>query len=510
VTSITSTETGLEINYMIGEETMSVTMTSEDCFPNPAPYINCDKGGAYLWSMTSDDPMDFDSGDEFQHMEAQQLLANGHRSIYLFGVNPDKLPSGSATYVGRFRADAYKTTSTGNEQRVRYQGRMLLNANFDMSELQGRIHAIRGSQPGQSRSSEREPWPTSYFTISDGRIANGQFTAVLTGYDNDTDTPFNESVRGYTGHILGEFFGPNAEEAGAVVSASRNVDGEDHDYVLYGFVGGDRFYPDRMIGTAAINTGSQRKYEENTTKLLEEYGTATVERTAAGWRIHVDSRTLEMRDLEDYASMFDGYYTRDVDGGRAWFWSATDWRFRGLPEFEHFSVKGWSFEVRENPGDDTKNKEDKRWLVHGNRTSASALPSSVNAIYEGRMRAVEASSDEALESHTRLATWFNGEARLEVDFATSRIDGSFSALERQTGSSGALASVVGGATFNAMVDGEIFTAGNLAGTGALSGYENGSVKGAFFGPMAEEAAGVFGMTNLSANRVLYGWFGTQQ
>ena len=35
-----------------------------------------------------------------------------------------------------------------------------------------------------------------------------------------------------------------------------------------------------------------------------------------------------------------------------------------------------------------------------------------------------------------------------------------------------------------------------------------SVNGAFFGPAAEEAAGVFDAQDQAANRVLYGWFGT--
>ena len=52
------------------------------------------------------------------------------------------------------------------------------------------------------------------------------------------------------------------------------------------------------------------------------------------------------------------------------------------------------------------------------------------------------------------------------------------------------------------------TADNLSGTGALAGYQNGNVRGAFFGPSAEEAAGVFDAQDQTANRVLTGWFGT--
>ena len=497
-----------DTNYMVGDEARTVIMASADCFPDPAPYISCDKDGAYLWSMTSLDPTNFDQGDEFQHMEVQQLIAHGYRTNYLFGVNPQALPSGSATYTGRFRADAYKMTSTSNNQRVRYSGRFLLSANFDMSELDGRIYNMRGSQPGQSSSSDRVSWPTSWFTITDGRIVNGQFTAVLTAGDSDPNTPFNESVRGYMGHILGEFFGPNAEEVGAVVAASRDVAGEDHDYVLYGFVGGTEFSPTRTLGSAAITSGMLRKFEAGTTELLEDDGMATVERTESGWRIQVDGRTVELRD-RDYASMANGYYTRDVDGGRAWFWSETDWRFAGDPEFDHFDVKGWGFEGDENADGDLETSAN-RYLVHGNRTAASAMPASGTAVYEGRLRAWELPSDRALESITASGTFLDGDVRLDADFGAATLTGSFDGLERRTGSFGTRTPAAGGATFSATIDSGGFTASDLAGTGHLAGYGGGDVSGAFFGPSAEEAAGVFSAANPSANRVMSGWFGTDR
>ncbi len=275
--------------------------------------------------------------------------------------------------------------------------------------------------------------------------------------------------------------------------------------MLYGFVGGTEFKPNRSLGSAAINTGNQRRYREDTTGLLEEYGTASVERTADGWRINVDNKTVEMRDQQDYASMFDGYYTRDVEGGRAWFWSATDWEFAANSEFEHFDVKGWSFETRENPA--VKTIEDNRWLVHGNRTPATAVPSSNSATYEGRMSATQAPTDRALESHGRLATWYRGDVSLNMNFDDSTMTGSFTGLEMSTGSAGPRRSVEGGATFSASISTGGFTSDNLAGTGVWSGYQGGDVRGELFGPSAEESAGVFDATDSSSNRVMIGWFG---
>ena len=60
--------------------------------------------------------------------------------------------------------------------------------------------------------------------------------------------------------------------------------------------------------------------------------------------------------------------------------------------------------------------------------------------------------------------------------------------------------------FNATMDGGGFSSSALRGTGVLSGYRNGSLRGAFYGPAAGEAGGVFEGSNSVSNRLLNGWF----
>ncbi len=436
-----------------------------------------------------------------------------HRQMFVFGVETPAaaVPSrGEAVYSGWFRADAYRHGSSSGSYRQRFNASMRIVANFDMSSLDGEVFSVRGSQPGQSSYRDRVPWPTSSFRITGGRInSEGQFTAMLTGMDSDPSVPDNESVRGFMGEVVGRLFGPGAEELGGVVNASRDLAGDDNDLNLYGYVAAPRLGSSRTLGVAAMTSGNLRKYAADTTELLGEDGMATVERIEGGWRVHVGGRTVVLRDQEDYGSAFNGFYTRDVEDGRAWFWSDTDGLFAGAAEFDHFDVKGWGFQERENPGDDTET-EANRFLVHGNRTPASAMPASGTADYEGRLRAVEVSTDRALASHGSSATWFDGTVNLGVDFGASTVTGSFTGLERRTGSSGTPASATGGATFNATISAGGFTAGDLTGTGVLTGYSGGNVGGAFFGPSAEEAAGVFSAANPSANRILNGWFGTDR
>ena len=148
------------------------------------------------------------------------------RNLFVFGLTTpaSSIPSGEATYVGRMGGHAYRMNTAGNinDYRQRFRGAMRIVANFDMSSLNGEIFSISNTQPGES-SRNYQSRPTSSFSITNGQINDGQFTATLTGMDSDSNVPFNESARGFMGHIVGRFFGPNAEELGGVVAASRDA-----------------------------------------------------------------------------------------------------------------------------------------------------------------------------------------------------------------------------------------------------------------------------------------------
>ena len=104
------------------------------------------------------------------------------------------------------------------------------------------------------------------------------------------------------------------------------------------------------------------------------------------------------------------------------------------------------------------------------------------------MEAIEFPSDDAISSTD--STRYRGDVALTADFANAEVGGVIDDLESRVGS-GSYSSADGGATFSASINGSNITATDLNGTGDLSGYQNGNVRGAFFGPSAEEAAGVF-------------------
>ena len=506
---------GYDITYRIAGMERTVQFLPEHC---DEMAMECQIPGHSFWTMLTPvrgggqlDPTTFMEYFSIGHLDTNVTNSAGsdiqQRQMFVFGVETPAaaVPTqGVAVYTdGYFRADAYRQNSSSGDFRQRYSGSMQIVANFGMSSLDGRIFSVRGSEPG---SSDRVSWPTSSFSITNSRIRDGQFTATLTGMDDDSNVPLNESVRGFVGEIVGRFFGPNAEELGGAVNASRDVTGTDDGLNLYGYIAVRQFGPSKTLGSAGLLAGNRRDFTAMTTKLQEDDGMATVERIAYGWRVSVGGRTVELRDYLDYGTQFSSNYFRSLSDGDAYFWRQADGNWRN-PEFSHFDVKGWAFAERDSQGDFPSVTYN--YIVHGDRTPDSAMPTSGTATYDGRMEAVELSTDEAISGIDSTGTFYRGDVTLTADFATSDVAGNFTDLQRsQPGSGGPYAPVPGDVTFNAGINGNGMTADNLTGTGDLAGYQNGNVRGAFFGPSAEEAAGVFDAHDQTRNKILSGWFGT--
>lgn len=432
--------------------------------------------------------------------DAPQPLSQ--RNLFVFGLATPmaSIPLGEATYNGEISSHAYRmnTAQSINDNRQRFWGTMRIVANFDMSTLDGEIYNVRNTQPGEP-SSRRESRPTSSFSITNGQITDNQFTATLTGLDSDPNVPFNESARGFMGHIVGMFFGPNAEELGGVVAASRDVPGTDNDLNLYGAFGASQFGPAKTLGSEGLLAGLQRNFTASTSSLREDDGMATVERTGTGWSVTVDGRTVDF--LESDYDHTEESYVRDTADGQAYLWTLTR-GFGKTAEFNHFDVKGWAFGGLDSSDEEVWTRD---YIAHGDHTPDSAMPTGGTATYAGRLEGAEFPSDDAIGSGSR--TRYLGDMTLTADFAADGVAGEFSNLNIRVGG-GSYSSSAGGANFNATINGNLFTATDLNGTGALAGYQNGNVRGAFFGPAAEEAAGVFDANDQTGNKLLTGYFGT--
>ena len=228
---------GFNVTYVIDGEERSVQFSSdtfgtENC--ETCYYLEDGEGRRY-WFWKSYETVDYADihGGAFP---------GGIRTYFIFGARTEtgNLPVGSASYFGRMYAEAYQQDDPDNDQRVEMDGRIVLTADLDESTLDGVIRALRSRPRGGQYSALSDT--SAHFKVTGGRIVDGQFTATLTGMDNSVGQRIDdigidgETVRGYKGGILGEFYGPAAEEIGGVVSATSDV----HNRVLAGYFSGEQ------------------------------------------------------------------------------------------------------------------------------------------------------------------------------------------------------------------------------------------------------------------------------
>lgn len=262
-----------------------------------------------------------------------------------------------------------------------------------------------------------------------------------------------------------------------------------------GFIAGvDRIYAsDRTEGIAA---------DDAMTKVVEDTA-----QTPSGWNLTVDGKSVTYAgsDYGSRASAPHRYFNRFGDE-EAWFWSEERDGFDGdRSEFDYLNVYGFVHSDIVSGADlSTVEPTDFErgnfiYIVHG--TLTADVPVSGAATYEGRVVAREWSSDSA--TFTSGSTVLDGRFDMIATFGASEteITGAFSFPN------------VPGATipFATSVTGNQLSVSGLSiDEGPFAGYQNIGVRGAFFGPAAEEVGGVFEGDNPGASTLMHGWFAGEQ
>ena len=441
---------GFRVTYSIKGEEGSIDFSSADHGADTRSshaYYKRTTGGDQFWLWSFPDNKSW-AGDHYMQYGFSNWLPSGVRGYITYGeTTPEgNLPSGSATYNGEMYGELFDNTV----------------GSLDYS--QNRTHAFG--------------YLALTVDFADGSLDGRIFNLRVNGPDD---------------------------------AAYRNISNTSRFDIENGRLN------DKGQFTAEL-TGVNRLVEEGRTKAVADDGMARIERTATGWTATVDGHKVEFSD-SDFNShpQLTNTYSRntaaDEGSSRIGQWSPTR-GFRGDSEFEHFDVKRWGYaKFLADADTSTIEAEDYVWgkvfyAVHGDRTPPRAVPTTGEASYDGRMFAYSWPSDDALL--TGEAEWFKGDMTLSADFANGSIAGSIDALESRANSSSPYVAAAGGATFNAAITGNRLTANDLTGTGALSGYENGSVEGAFFGPAADEVGGVLDAADEANNRLLMGFFGANK
>ena len=484
---------GIVVTYVIGGDETIVHFEDGDFDEMDGTYYKQVDGVEYwLW---------FNWADEFDYFGTivtgfpmddgtwERLNASG-------GLRTDtaSLPSGTAVYYGRIRADSWlKDDPSSSPDRQRMLGDLRLTINFSDSTLDGRISRLRVRK--QDVSSYSNLADTTYFVIDDGQIVNDQFTANLTGADSNVNALNDETVDGYEGGVLGEFYGPAAEEVGGVFNARRD------DRVLIGLLGGTKFDPDRLAASArtAVSVGVDRDFSASTSQLTDAASVAAVESDGAdGFYVTymVDGARQRIHlPVSGYDPGDRGY---DTEGPPDYgIWDAADSCDRS-PEFDYVSVNGWYVWNYDTEADGTRTNHDTQrgHMVYGQPTAV--LPGGT-AAYDGRMYLNRWSRTDPTNSSGRRQ--LQSSLALTADFDNRTVGGRLHDWSQRAYAGGSYEAIDAEVAIrNGTIANAEFTA-DLAGTG---GNFTGNMTGQFFGPGAAEVGGV--IDGETTDNVFEGWF----
>ena len=387
------------------------------------------------------------------------------------------------------------------DERTFIDGLGVLRADFDQSEVNGEITNLR-TRPQTSDS--YTPLEDNQFVIEYGEIKNGQFVAALKGVDSSTsDSSGTEqsndvitSIQGFDGNISGEFYGPQANEVGAVLNASRG------NSVLYGYLTGSPWNPTGPLEQAnsePLDATVFRDFEEGNMSVSHTDDSTRVQsiRSDGGSGIiltYLIDDTQHTVQFEE--SDFDGFSYMKISNNREqWLWSNTDGFF--TPDFNYFNSYYFT------SGDEGGSQFPISLFVNGFQTSVENLPG-VEATYRGRAW-LDAWQACCVSFSQREST--KGNLSLTAEFGESTIQGLIDEIEYRRDASSAFIAVPNASTVisEGSIDGNQFSA-NLQGTGDMDEW-SGEMSGAFYGPSAEEVGGVIKATTSNPDRVGIGWFG---
>ena len=251
---------GFRVTYVVGEEEETVHFVASDYRTTSGDYYTETEDGRryWLWSYTGSmtGPQRNMGSSLYRYFDTigTSVTIDGVSTVnYLtYGLRTDGggLPSGSAHYGARLLADIYDSDAPAISDRTRIWANVRLTVDFGEGSLDGDIRGFRVREPGQAVVTLP---PTVYAEIEDGQIADGRFTATWTW------AQVSPGEGAFAGNVLGEFYGPNAEEVGAVLNGAND------DEVIAGVIGGVRPTPSVPAGDLAVlSSGSYQDVSDST------------------------------------------------------------------------------------------------------------------------------------------------------------------------------------------------------------------------------------------------------
>ena len=255
IESIVRTSTGkIVVSYVLAGERTSIDfetrgITSYDSIFGETTHDHNVYGVQLYSNLSTDDApatRDYVATARWYTFERRPGVTPYDGVVYeIFGTYGVRTPPGplsalgSASYEGNILGNVWDmgdpNRRTGSEL---LRGDLSLSADLDDGEIGGLITDFQR----YDRDADNLGWET----LSDtnviqivGSIMGGRFTAEWAGRDGDS-TPVESSVEGFTGTMLGEFYGPAGEEVGGVVRGHRDATATTPEQIFNGFFSAGR------------------------------------------------------------------------------------------------------------------------------------------------------------------------------------------------------------------------------------------------------------------------------
>ena len=175
--------------------------------------------------------------------QAGGALIGNFRGFMTYGAvtRAENLPTGSAIYEGRLDAEIWRADSWEWGSRSPLRGTIYLEADFAAGEIGGRIGALH-IQRRAADAFQLLPEGNT-IDIESGPINEARITAQWVGNDTNANAPPHETIHGFSGTLIGDFYGPRADEAGGVLSGRRAPTTVTPEQFLMGAFGASRSDP---------------------------------------------------------------------------------------------------------------------------------------------------------------------------------------------------------------------------------------------------------------------------
>jgi len=366
VTSISSDGAGgWRVTYVLGGvEGMLHFGHGDKVAGSPGDFrIESDEGhDHWLWSRHS---WHLDEGTEQEFTYFDDISANVRfgdardRYVLVYGHRTGTawLPAGTSLYTAWLHTRTQLKDNPGGSGRLDISGPVRLVADFLSGTLEGGVSGIRFRRYDQdgNRGSWEDIPTTNRFGFENGQITGAQFMAELIGMDPDNNA-LDNTVRGFEGDVHGEFYGPAAEEMGAVVKAESAA----HNRVLIGGITGKRLNPRTFEGERVpLSVGVERDYSAMQVQLTDTATVTAIEGDGAGgfhvtYRVDGADQRVHL-EASDYGGDPDFPYIYASEGENSpyvLFDMSDSFRIWRSPEFDHFNANGWVVVAYDANGDD--------------------------------------------------------------------------------------------------------------------------------------------------------------